>query len=593
MRPLRTILPSLFLLFASAPAQFSQSGSASRISVETLHARDTVRAGTEARIAVALTIEDGWHINSHTPTYDYLIGTNLTLEPAEGFILSDIRYPSGKTMKFGFADDPLSVYEGRADIFLTLRISERVRQGTHILPGMLRVQACNDEVCLAPSGIPIQIAVEVGAESPDRHPEIFAAYDPATAAEENALGALFEQEGSFVAFLAIFFVGLALNLTPCVYPMVSVTVSLFGGSAEADTGTLRVFGKAAVYVLGIAAMYSTLGVTAAMSGELFGNWLQSPWVLGIIGALLFGLALSMFGVYQLQAPYWLTSRLGGTTGTGFVSLFVSGLVVGIFAAPCIGPPVIALLALVGQKGDPVFGFWSFFVLSLGLGLPYLILGTFSGLIKKIPRSGSWLIWVERLFGVVLTGAAFFYVSLALVPSWAPFVVPATLVGGGIYLGFFERSGSDKAFVRRIKWAFGLACLAAGVMVAEALRTPGVTWEPYSPESVERAIAEGRPVMIDFYADWCIPCIELDRRTFTDAEVIRQSAGFERLKVDLTHFDSPEAGALRTQYDIAGVPTIVFLGPDGLEHRQSRVLGYLPPDEFLERMAAVTGGAGQP
>lgn len=593
MRALQAFLPAL-LLFTSASAQFSQGGSASRTAVEILRSRDTVRAGSEARVAVVLTVEDGWHINSSTPTYDYLIGTSLALEPVEGIILSDIRYPAGKTMKFGFADDPLNVYEGRTVIFLTLRISERVPQGTHILPGTLRVQACNDELCLAPSGIPVQIELPVGEGSPEQHEEVFAAYTPAAVApEENALAAMFEQEGSFVAFLAIFLVGLALNLTPCVYPMVSVTVSLFGGQSDSETGTLKVFGKAAVYVLGIAAMYSTLGVTAALSGELFGNWLQSPWVLGIIGALLFGLALSMFGVYQLQAPYWLTSRLGGTTGTGLVSLFVSGLVVGIFAAPCIGPPVIALLALVGQKGDPLFGFWSFFVLSLGLGLPYLILGTFSGLIKKIPRSGSWLIWVERLFGVVLTGAALFYLSLAVVPTWAPFVVPVTLVGGGLYLGFLERSGSDKNFVRRIKWAFGLASIAAGVMTADALREPGVTWEPYAPERVERATAEGLPVMIDFYADWCIPCIELDRRTFTDAEVIRKADDFVRLKVDLTHFDSPEAGALRRQFDIAGVPTIVFLGSDGLEHRPSRVLGYLPPEEFLGRMAAVTGGPGQP
>ncbi|GJQ19845.1 MAG: hypothetical protein HBSIN02_02000 [Bacteroidia bacterium] len=592
MRTLPVALAATLIAVSQSPAQFAASASGAKVSVAVSLSRDTVRSGNDVKASVALAIEEGWHINSHTPTYDYLIGTSLALEPTEGVIVSDLRYPEGKMVKFGFADDPLSVYEGTVHLFLTLRISEKMQAGPVVLRGKLRVQACNDEVCLAPSSIDLEIPFVVGViESHEKHSELFAQYAKASSSADardgNALAAAFEQEGSFVAFLAIFLVGLALNLTPCVYPMVSVTVSLFG--TQSDTKTVRVFGKAIVYVLGIAAMYSTLGVTAALSGELFGNWLQSPWVLGSIGVLLFALALSMFGVYQLQAPYWLTSRLGGTSGTGIISLFVSGLVVGVFAAPCIGPPVIALLALVGQKGDPLFGFWSFFVLSLGLGLPYLILGTFSGLLKKVPRSGSWLIWVERLFGVVLMGAALFYLSLAVAPSWAAFVVPVTLVAGGIYLGFLERSGSDKPFVRRIQWAFGAACVVAGVMAADALREPGITWQVYTRERLAEARAEGKPVMIDFYADWCIPCLELDHRTFTDEEVMRASESFVRLKVDLTHFDSPESEALRREFDIAGVPTIVFLDKDGMEERSARVVGYLSPPDFLERIKRVSGG----
>ncbi|MBI4418884.1 MAG: thioredoxin family protein [Ignavibacteriales bacterium] len=554
--------------------------------------RDHVPAGSEVKVAVMLAIEPGWHINSHTPTYDYLIGTTLNLQPVEGIIVSDLQYPNGALLKFGFADDPLSVYEGTVPVFLTLRISGKLQAGLYPIGGSLRVQACNDEVCLAPSTIPLEIPLTVaagGKASQEQHDEVFKSYTGQQSSipqEDASLVAVFDREGSLVAFAAIFLVGLALNLTPCVYPMVSVTVSLFG--TQSDTNTLRVFGKAAVYILGIATMYSTLGVTAALSGELFGNWLQSPWVLAFIGALLFALALSMFGAYQLQAPYWLTSRLGGTTGTGLVSLFLSGLVVGVFAAPCIGPPVIALLAYVGQKGDPVFGFWSFFVLSLGLGFPYLILGTFSGLLNKVPKSGAWLVWVERLFGVVLTGAALFYFSLAVVPAWAVFVVPLTFIGGGIYLGFLESSANVRPRLRRLKWVFGAACILVGTMFANALREPGVTWETYSPEFVAQAQESGKPVMIDFYADWCIPCLELDRRTFTDEEVIRAAESFVRLKVDLTHFDSPEAEALRKQFDIAGVPTIVFLNANGIEERGARVLGFLPPKEFLERMTITSG-----
>jgi thiol:disulfide interchange protein DsbD len=295
----------------------------------------------------------------------------------------------------------------------------------------------------------------------------------------------------------------------------------------------------------------------------------------------------MFGLYQIQVPYWITSRLGGTTGTGLVSLYLSGLVVGVFAAPCIGPPVIALLALVGAKGDPVFGFWAFFLLSLGLGFPYLILGTFSGLLKKVPRSGEWLVWVERIFGVILTGAALFYLSLAVAPKLAAFVPAFVLIVGGIYLGFLEHSGKGKKLLQSVKWAFGLVAVAAGLLLANGLRQPTMTWQTYQEDWLEEARAAGQPVIIDFYADWCIPCLELDRGTFTNERVIEAAEKFLRLKVDLTHFDSPESESIRRQFNIAGVPTIVFLDATGREVESARVVGYLPPDEFLTRLERVT------
>src|SRR3990172_8836009 len=586
MKSILRVLLSTLVFTTLAGTQPLPGSSGNRVTAEAKLSQESFQCGSVAKIAIVLSIEDGWHVNAHNPTYDYLIGTSVELQSMEGVIIADIRYPEGSLLQFGFADDLLRVYDGAAPIFLTLKLSEKIKPGTYTLPAIVLVQACNDQVCLAPSSVAVDVSltiVEATAPVKSANDALFAGYDATvtSGAQENELAQLFATEGSFVAFLAIFLIGLALNLTPCVYPMLSVTVSLFG--TQSDTNTARVFVKAVVYVLGIASMYSVLGVTAAMSGGLFGNWLQSPWVLGAIGALLFGLALSMFGVYQIQAPYWLTSKLGGTTGTGFISLFISGLVVGIFAAPCIGPPVIALLALVGQKGDPLFGFWAFFILSLGLGFPYLILGTFSGLLKKVPRSGAWLIWVERIFGVVLVGAALFYISLAFFPKFAAYVVPFTLIVGGLYLGFIEPSAKDKVWLKRIKWVFGIASVVVGGLFANALREPSVSWHPYDEDWITEAKASEQPIIMDFYADWCIPCLELDRKTFTDPEVIAIADRFVRLKVDLTHFDSPEAEALRKKYDIAGVPTIVFLDTDGTEVVSSRVVGYLPPERFLEKM----------
>ncbi|MCI0707517.1 MAG: thioredoxin family protein [Ignavibacteriae bacterium] len=570
-------------------AQFGGSGTASKIQLETKLSVDKAAPGSTIKAAVVMTIAEGWHTNSHTPSEENLIGTALELKPVEGVILSDLQYPHGEDLKFAFSETPLNVYEGTVPIFLSLKLSDKVEPSEVTLAGTLTVQACDNNVCLAPSKIPILLTLPIASaqEAPiSLNDELFATYIPAqtsssTVAVQDPITQVLDQEGAAVAFLAIFLVGLALNLTPCVYPMLSVTVSLFG--AQTDTNIVRVFFKALVYVLGMATMYSLLGVSAALSGGLFGSWLQSPWVLAGIAALLFGLALSMFGLYQIQMPFWLTSKLGGTTGTGLIGLYLSGLVVGIFAAPCVGPPVIALLAFVGGKGDPVFGFWTFFTLSLGLGFPYLILGTFSGLLKKVPRSGVWLIWVERTFGVVLSGAALFYLSLAFFPKFSAFIILLVVLLGGIYLGFLEPSGKDKKGFLGFKRAFGVLAIAFSIYGFNTLREPGITWELYSPEKLAAAQTQSKPVMLDFYADWCIPCLELDRKTFTDSDVISATENFVRLKVDLTHFDSPESEELRQQFSIAGVPTIVFLDGSGNEVRSSRVVGYLPPERFITKL----------
>lgn len=565
-----------------------QRSSAHNVQVDYRLSTDKVTPGKEFRVAFILNIAEGWHINSRRPGSEFLIPTEVQLQPKEGLIVTDVRYPKGKTAKLGFSDQPLDVYEDTTIIFVSVKVSEKFLPKNDTLDARVRFQACNDQLCLAPSTVAVSIPLvraEVGAQVQSINEEIFSAY---TSGEfqtdiqpQNELAALFESRGTFVAFLAIFVIGLALNLTPCVYPMLSVTVSLFG--TQTETNHFRIFVRAVVYVIGIATMYSILGVSAALGGGLFGSWLQSPWVLGAIGLLMFGLALSSFGLYQIQMPYWLTSRLGGTSTTGILGLYFSGLVVGVFAAPCIGPPVIALLTFVGFKGDPLFGFWTFFILSLGLGFPYLVLGTFSGLLKKIPRSGDWLTWVEKVFGVVLTGGALFYFSLAVVPKLALYVVPSVLIIGGVYLGFLEPSGKAKKVMHELKLGFGIVTVMLGLYMLNSLREETISWDKYSENKLEAARENGQPVMMDFYADWCIPCLELERRTFTDRTVIEATKDFVRLKVDLTTFDSPESEALRKKYNIAGVPTVVFLRADGQEETSSRLVGFAPPDEFLLRL----------
>ncbi|MDR8390480.1 thioredoxin family protein [Aliifodinibius sp. S!AR15-10] len=573
------------------PAQ--PAGSAGKVEVEVKLSQNVVPAEDTAKAAVVMHIEEGWHVNAHKPTLDYLIGTELKIEEHPGFTVSGIQYPESERFTFAFAGEPLDVYQGDAPIFFTLATSHGLAPGSYPLTGNLRVQACDDKSCLPPSTIDISIPVDVVAANTgfkSINKNLFSANagesisSSSASLSDNSIASMFNERGTILAFLGILLIGLALNLTPCVYPMLSVTVSLFGGQAEQKTSTRKTFVMASIYVLGIVSMYSVLGVAAAYTGNLFGNWLQSSAVLAGVGIILLAMALSMFGLYELQPPQWFLQKLGSTQGAvGPTGHFLSGIMVGIFAAPCIGPPVIALLTFVGAQGDPMFGFIVFFVMALGLGLPYLILGTFSSLLTKLPRSGEWMVWVKKVFGVVLVGAALFFLALAWFPKYVLYILPPTLILGGIYLGFLETSGRNMKIFSRVKRVVGIAGMIGGLLVIMNLAKPTVDWETYTPDKLEEAASKEMPVVLDFTADWCVPCLELDRITFTDPEVIAALEPYRTIKVDLTDYESREAEALRKQFGVAGVPTIIFLDENGNEVEEARIVGFVNADEFLRRM----------
>jgi len=573
--------------------------SAGKVSLEPKLSQNVVPAGSSFRAAVIINIEEGWHVNANQPTLDYLIGTTLSMDQAPGFSVIDTQYPEAEMLTFGFAEDALAVYEGQVPVFLNIQTTDTLKPGSYTLKGRARVQACNDEVCLAPSTVDVSIPIEVSAAGTGFqaiNQDLFRNFQQDQGSVTDAFSArggtdiatMFDQMGYFWAFLSIFLIGLALNLTPCVYPMLSVTVSLFGGQANEGSNIGRSFTMASIYLLGIVAMYSGLGVAAAYTGSLFGSWLQSPWVLAGIGLLIFALALSMFGLYELQPPQWMMQKFSGAQhATGATGHFLSGLVVGIFAAPCIGPPIIALLAFVGMQGDPLFGFLTLFIMAFGLGIPYLVLGTFSGLLNKLPKSGTWMSWVKKVFGVILVGVALFYVALAFFPSYAMHTIPAVLLSGGIYLAFAKGSGKGGNLFKYIKWSVGAASVVFGLLFVQNLTKPSIQWESYSPDKLQQAKASGTPVILDFYADWCVPCLELERVTFTDSRVIEATSHYKKIKVDLTRYESERSTELREKFEVMGVPTIVFLDENGKEVTDARVVGFLDPESFLEKTKNAT------
>jgi thiol:disulfide interchange protein DsbD len=568
----------------------------------------TIAAGGRATVKLHLVIESGWHVNANPPALEYNIPTTVAITPGSGLTAGKPRYPAGRQEKFEFDETPLLVYDGETDITVPLSASAGAASTT--LQGTVEFQSCNNQVCLAPAKVPFTVEVTVAGVA---DPASSAAADTAAAADAagatpdggtfstaapagGAASAVAKNEleealakGGLGWFLALFVGGLLLNLTPCVFPMLGITVSIFG--ARRKEPLPKVLSTAILYVLGICVTYTALGVVAALTGGLFGSALQSIWVNLVLGGLMLVLSLSMFGVYEMQPPIWLMDKLGGAQATNFAGAFLSGLGVGIIAAPCVGPFVVAVLALVAQKGDVSFGVRTMFTLSLGLGFPYLFLATFSNLLQALPRSGDWMTWVKHVFGTVMVALGVFYLTIGLAPGLTPWVVPVALGVGGLWLGFIDHSAGKKGAFRAFTRIAGAIALFAGVvmgaeMYLAASRT--MTFKDYDAQAVAASVAAGRPVMLDFSADWCVPCHELELNTFSNERVVAVAKQFDRFHVDLTKYDSPESEAWRKQYGITGVPTVVFLGPDGKEIADARVEGFMPPEPFLGQMRK--GGA---
>jgi len=389
--------------------------------------------------------------------------------------------------------------------------------------------------------------------------------------------------------LGIFAGGIALNLTPCVYPLIPITVSYFGGKSGSDQG--RLYLHCACYIGGLAVTNSILGVTAALTGGLMGAMLQNPVVLSSIAVILILLATSLFGFWELRLPYWLNRAASRSYSGYFGSLFM-GITLGLVAAPCIGPFVLGLLTWVAGMGSPWLGFLIFLTLSLGLGLPLFVLAIFTGKLDKLPRSGEWMIWIRKLMGWVLVGMAAYFIRPLLPSAIGIFLMAAVFLAAGLHLGWIDLTTAGFRAFAWLKSSVGIAGVVMAVYLIGSfvIQGPGVKWQAYSDDSLPGAVRSGKPAIIDFSAAWCTPCRELDEITFHDSEVVKQAAReFVMIKVDLTRRGNPAAERLLSKFEVKGVPTVVFLNRKGQERRDLRVVDYLPPDQFLVRMAEIRKG----
>jgi thiol:disulfide interchange protein DsbD len=373
--------------------------------------------------------------------------------------------------------------------------------------------------------------------------------------------------GAVSAFIFAFTAGFLTSLTPCVYPMIPITISVFGGRG----GVPRVHAVvlATLYVAGIATMFGTLGTTFALLGKAFGSFLANPWVVVPLALFFFSMAASMFGAFDLALPSGLQQRLSQVGGRGFLGAFLMGLVGGLIAAPCTGPPLAGILAYVATTRDALRGFLLLATYAAGIGVPFWAIAGFS---LHLPKSGRWMDTVKSVFGIALSVAGLYYLRvvsppLALLTGRSPaFLVAAlALVGTGILLGALHLS-FHASLRARLRKSLGIALVVIGLFAsANYVLTPKIalTWLSTEAAALAHARISGKPVIMDFTADWCLPCREFEVSVFARPEVAAVLEDFVLVRIDLTREDQDDTlAALKSRYAVVTLPAVRVLAPGG-------------------------------
>lgn len=545
---------------------------------------ETVLRGESGTLVVTIQVRPPYHINANPPTLEYLIPAEVTFKNHQSVRFGRPRYPRGKMLAVGGAANPVSVYEGRVRIQVPFTVLEDAESGTYALSGKLSYQPCDDKSCFAPTEEAFTARISIEGPAPGIPP-------PDTVVEEAPDLPLppnvpqpSDERGFLSMLIAAFIGGLLLNLTPCVYPLIPITVGYFSRQVP---GRTRRFLLAAIYVGAMAIVYAILGTAAAITGSFFGVFLQNPIILIALAALMTLLALGMWGTYDIRLPQRLHMLADSKPGPlGAASM---GATMGIVCAPCIGPFVVALLTYVGQRGNPAEGFALFLMLGLGLGLPYLILAAVSESVASLPKAGLFMIAAKRFLGIVLLGLALWFLRPLIGEHMYRVGHGVLFAATGLLLffwGYGRRSADRVLETRRVKILrrlIGIILITISILFFKPAEEKNeVAWHPYS----EAALAEskGNLAMVYITATWCLPCTELKEFTFSNEAVIAATQGITALKADATD-RMPEG--LSEKYSIVGVPTILFFGRDGNERADLRLVGFEAPTDFVKRVEALT------
>ena len=499
-----------------------------------------------------------------------------------------------------FSNKNRASVEGEAILTLPLEAPAQISENKNYFKIELTYQACSDSYCLFPKTKELTIPFSW------KTPQVL---QTSPTSQDSKAWSAFSGEGVknaleknlFLAFALVFLSGLLTSFTPCIFPMIPITLAILGHDSQ-KRSRLQNFSLSLFYVVGIATTYSILGVVAASSGQLFGSGLGHPLVIGTMCLIFFLMALSMYGVFELQVPASLRQSFQRhSSGVNFAGAYFSGIAAGVVASPCVGPVLVTLLAFVASTQNRVLGFFLLFTYAIGLGVIFLVLGAFTQLAQKLPRSGPWMEGMKFFLGSLMLGAFYYYLSFLLPPRWHDAALGLGLIVVASFFGAFMSVSQARKF-QRVQKGLMQSLLALGIgfiLVAVFQLRPLIfkqfdgpyeinsapasnDWKPYSDELLAQAAKENRPVIIDFFADWCLACHELDEKTFARREVQEALADFTKMRFDATK-ESSIFTTLRKKYKIMGLPTVLFFNAKGEWLESATVTQFENPEEFLKTL----------
>jgi thiol:disulfide interchange protein DsbD len=601
MNHFRRLLGAIFLAVPAAATAQGLLGAASN--------QDQFLPVDEAFVLIA-TPDGGeqvaldWQVAPGYYLYRHRVNVKTT---TPGFELGEVSMPDGKKKTDEFFGDVEVYYD-------TLNATVPVTRpdDASSLEITVGYQGCADAgLCYPP--VAKTIALEMPPPgTPAR------AQAPGMVAEQDRLATLIADGGLLVVMAIFFGSGLLLAFTPCVLPMIPILSGIIAGQGAAATPR-RSFMLSVVYVLGMALTYTIAGAAFAAAGQQAQAFFQQPWIIIAFAALFVVLALAMFGLFDLRIPAALETRLSAVSGRQKAGSFVGTAIMGALSAlvvtACVAPPMVAALAVIGQTGDVVRGALALFAMAIGMGSPLLLVGVAGG--RFMPHAGPWMTTIKTLFGVLFLAVAVWMLERILPGSLTLALWALLVIVGGYYFGGFGRQATGTDTWRLIARGAGLAAIVWGVIMlvgaaagghdplqplrGATLPGLGTRGAPVGAEELPfrkvativeldnelaAAKAAGQPVMLDFYADWCVSCKEMEKYTFSVAGVQQDLAGFVLLKADVTAHNEADQALLR-RFGVYGPPTTAFFGGHGRECRGFRLVGFVAADDFRNHLARFT------
>ena len=447
---------------------------------------------------------------------------------------------------------------------------------------------------------PISDAQAAEVETTDDTSEYVSEQDEIT----NAL----RSGNTWLTLLIFFGAGLLLAFTPCVFPMIPILSGIIVGQGK-DITTKKALGLSIVYVLAMALTYTVVGILVGLSGENIQAWFQNPWIIGSFAAIFVGLSFSMFGFYDLQMPSSIQSKITSISNNqqsgNLIGVAIMGFLSALIVGPCVTAPLVGALIYIAETGDAVLGGMALFSLSMGMGAPLLVIGASAG--KFLPKAGGWMDSVKAAFGVMLLGLAIWLLERVAPVAFTMALWGALLIVSAIYMGAVDRLKDGVSGWRKFWKGIGVLILIYGVIILiglasgnrnvfQPLKGLAVNSQNGALQSAQhinfiqikgvdglntelaKAKTAGKPVMLDFYADWCVSCKEMEMFTFTDPSVQNALKDVVLLQADVTPNDAKDT-ELYKHFGIIGPPSIMFFNTDGVERKNYRVVGYLPPEKF--------------